>query len=372
LRVALVIERFEPRGGVEGVAWAVAHGLALAGDEVHVVARRGEATRGAALHLVRAPAGWQPLRVLSFSRAAARAARRGAFDVVHSFSRTRHQDVYRAGGGSHADYLERRHGRAAARLRRLSPRHAALLALERAVFGDASQRILCPSQLVADQLALRYRVAPERLAVVYNGVDLERFAPGRPLGARARLRGELDAGDAPVWLLLGSGFRRKGLDTALRALALARGDAQLWVAGRDDPRPWRDAAAGLRVATRVRFLGERADPEALYAGADALLLPTRYDAFANACLEAAAAGLPVVTSRANGAAEVLGAGARVVDDAEDAAALAGALDDLSDPRTREALGREARRAAEGFGWSRHIAALRALYAGVARTGPERA
>jgi UDP-glucose:(heptosyl)LPS alpha-1,3-glucosyltransferase len=367
LRVALVIERFEPGGGVESVAWTVAHRLAAAGEEVHVVARRAAQTAAVRLHPVAVPAAWQPLRVLAFSRAAHRRTRALACDVVHGFSRTRHQDVYRAGGGSHADYLERSHGPLGRRLRRLSPRHAVLLAIERAIFADPRQIVQCNSGMVRDEIASRHGVPPERLVVIPNGVDLERFHPGRRSAEGVRLREESGAGARPVWLLAGSGLRRKGLDVALRALA--RGgprEAELWVAGRDDPRPWRARAAELGVSARVRFLGERRDLETVYAAADALILPTRYDAFANVCLEAAAAGLPVVTSATNGAAPFLRGGAVVVEDPEDELGFARALDALADPARRAALGAAGREAALALSWDAHVEALRALYRRVAR------
>jgi UDP-glucose:(heptosyl)LPS alpha-1,3-glucosyltransferase len=220
--------------------------------------------------------------------------------------------------------------------------------------------------MVRGEIAHRYGVPDERLAVIPNGVDLVRFDPARRAVEGARLRAQLDAGARPVWLLVGSGLERKGLDTALRALA--RGgprDALLWVAGRDDPSPWQGLASSLGVAGRVRFLGPRSDLESVYAAADALLLPTRYDAFANASLEAAAAGLPVVTSGANGAAEVLAAGARVVADPEDVDGFAAALDLLAEPAAREALGRAARKAAQCLSWEAHVGALRALYRRIA-------
>jgi UDP-glucose:(heptosyl)LPS alpha-1,3-glucosyltransferase len=363
VRVALVIERFEPRGGVEHVAWEAAHALAAAGDEVSVVARRAAPTP--ALRWIRAdvPALWQPWRVLAFSRAAARLAPRERFDVVHSFSRTLHQDVYRAGGGSHADYLAARHGATGARLRSLfSPRHRVLLEIERRVFADTSQHVLCNSKMVRDALVRRYSIDPARLAVIYNGVDLALFHPDRHDGAA--LRRELGDRDAPVWLFVGSGFARKGLDTALRALADVPG--VLWVVGRDDPDPWRANAARCGVADRVRWLGERDDVESLLAAADALLLPTRYDAFANVCLEAMAAGRPVVTSARNGAAEILGAGGCVVDDAEHAPAFGAALRSLTDPGVRREMGRVARAQAERFSWTAHAAELRSLYARIRR------
>lgn len=363
LRIALVIERSGAgTGGAENVAWQVAAGLVRAGDQVTVVSRSGAAPPGAALAHVRAPALWQPLRLLAFSHAAARATRAG-FDLVQSFSRTLHQDVFRAGGGSHADYLERLHGERGARWRRLSPRHAAQLWIERRVFEDPSQTVLCNSALVREQIAKRYGVPEGRLVVIRNGVDLLRFHPERRGREGLRLRGELAAGSRTVFLFAGSGFVRKGLDVALGALAAARDrEALLWVAGRDAPARWQALANRLGLGERVRFLGPRSDVESLYAAADALLLPTRYDAFANVCLEAAAAGLPVVTSGANGAAEIACEAGIVVEDPEDAAGFARALDRLAEPGVRSALAAAGRALAERHGWDAHVLALRALYA----------
>ncbi len=362
MRIALVVERFEPEaGGVENVAWQVAHGLARAGDAVDVIARRATASCQVHIRTVDAPTAWQPLRVWAFSRAVARAAPRGSYDVVYSLARTAQQDVYRAGGGSHADYLRQRFRGSARALRRISPRHALLIGYERRVFADPSQIVQCGSEMVRAEIERRHDVPAERLRVVRNGVDLERFRP--PSRGAGRLR---DRPGGPVWLFAGRGFARKGLDTALCALARSRvRDARLWVAGGDPPGPWQRLAKRLGVAQRVEFLGFRRNLPALYAEADALLLPTRYDAFANVCLEAAAAGLPVVTSAANGAAELLrGDAGWVVEDAEDAGAFAEALDALRDPARRRRLGEAGRAVAEAHGWEAHVTALRGLFAGV--------
>jgi glycosyltransferase involved in cell wall biosynthesis len=111
----------------------------------------------------------------------------------------------------------------------------------------------------------------------------------------------------------------------------------------------------------VRFLGPRQDLERIYAAADALLLPTRYDAFGLVCLEAAACGLPVVTSAAAGAAELVGKAGAIVSDPEDAAAFAEAMDRLSDAPLREKLGDIALGVAAANDWDAHVAKLRALY-----------
>lgn len=375
MRVALVVEGFRPAGGVEQVVWQVARGLRDAGDEVHVVAREGTPMPGVVLHRVAAPAVWQPLRVASFALGAARAvgprggpapaARGRRFDVVHAFCRAWRQDVFHAGGGSHADYMLHTYGARRAAWRRAAPRHALQLALERRLFADPRVTVQCVSHMVAGEIAGRHGVSPGRLPVVYNGVDVGRFAPERLTASRARLRRELGApaGDASVWLLAGSGWRRKGLDVALRALALCddRG-AQLWVAGADAPAPWVRLAERLGVGGRVRFLGPRDDLEAVLAAADGLLHPSRYDAFGLVCLEAAAAQRPVVLSARTGAAELLAGAGRVVEDPEDARAFARSLDALSDRALREALGERARRVAAEHDWRRHVEELRALYA----------
>jgi UDP-glucose:(heptosyl)LPS alpha-1,3-glucosyltransferase len=371
VRVAIVVERFRPAaGGVENVAWSVAHGLAAAGDAVSVLAREADRTARVHVQRLRVPRTWQPLRVLAFSSAAARAAARLPVDIVHSFARTLRQDVYRAGGGSHADYLERRHGSAGSVLRRFSPRHAILLWIESRIFAHPSQLVQCNSEMVRREIRQRYQVSDERLFVVPNPVDLERFHPGRKVSLEA---------PGPVWLFVGTGFARKGLDTALRALAAAGArSAELWVVGRDEPGPWRALAEQLGVAGRVRFLGMRTDLETLYASSAALVLPTRYDAFSNVCLEAAASGIPVVTSGANGAAELVRpvrsvearavpeAPGFVVEDPEDVAGFAKALDALAAPEFRARQGRAARAVAERHSLSAHVAALHELYARVRR------
>ena len=363
MRIALVIERFEPAaGGMENVAWQVAHGLAEAGDEVHIIARRGAGSPSVTLHRVRTLDFWQPLRVLGFSRGARRQARHGDVDVVHAFSRTLHQDIYRAGGGSHVDYMLRAYTAAGVRLRRLTPRHALLLGIERRIFADPSQIVQCGSRMVRDQIAGRFRVPAGRLEVIHNGVDCERFRADADPAERDALRRRLGAGDAPVWLFAGSGWRRKGLDTALEALAACGDpDGRLWVAGRDAPASWRPLAAELGLTDRVEFLGPQRDMPALYRAADALLLPTRYDAFANVCLEAAACQLPVITSGANGCSELLAEAGVVVEDPEDAAGFGAALERLADPSLRAALGAAGRRLAEDHSWPSHVEKLRALY-----------
>lgn len=169
--------------------------------------------------------------------------------------------------------------------------------------------------------------------------NVERFAPERHRDDRQAIRTEFGTGDATVWLFVGSGWQRKGLDIAIEILAgVEDASTQLWVVGRDHPRRWRKLVRRLGVESRTRFLGECKDLERYYAAADGLLLPTRYDAFGLVCLEAAAAGLPVVTSKNAGASERFESCGRVVHDCANPLAYAQVMNDLARKEPRAELG----------------------------------
>lgn len=403
-----MIERFIPgAGGVENVAWQVAHELARAGESVTVLTREthdaaeprdgqpGCLSPPTSLTVVpvHAPRFWQPLRLVAFDRATARRARprdadgptgKRPFDVVHGFSRTRWQDLYRAGGGSHADYLRRTHGPLGRALRTVSPRHRLLLHHERRVFADPQQRIQCSSRLVADALVAHEGVDPDRILLLPNGVDAAGFdTPAlRASGAQRRIEAEQRektqlgprTAAGPLWLFAGSGWRRKGLDRVLEALALEPlASHRLFVAGRDRIAPWRQRADRLGITDRIAFLGARDDLEILYHAVDALVLPTRYDPFANVTLEAAAAGLPIVTTESNGASEWLGEGLERLPEGAGLEALARAMQRLESPERRLQLGESAQKRAEELSWSRHVETLREEYRHIVsrRTGGDR-
>lgn len=350
---------------MENVAWEVAHELQRQGEDVTVLTRDADEAAGVAIEGLSTPTFWQPVRIRRFSRNAADAVARGAYDVVHGFSHTRQQDLFRAGGGCQRDWLARNHTGAALQFRLRSPRHRVRLAIEQHVFENSLQRIQCASRLVADALEREHGVPSERILFLPNAVDAARFAPATNEAAATALRRALAPEAGPVWLFPGSGWHRKGLDTALRALARGRADERLWVAGRDRPRAWIERARRLGVADRVRFLGPRRDLPAVYAAADAVVLPTRYDPFANVTIEAAAAARPIVTTRSNGASEWFGPALQVLEHPGDAAGLAEALTTLRDPAVRRQRGAALRERACAMDWPSHVRTLREEYARIA-------
>jgi UDP-glucose:(heptosyl)LPS alpha-1,3-glucosyltransferase len=366
MRIALM-HRSLAGGGTEADLRRTATGLAARGHDLHVFTARPNAPLpGVAVHRVPTLRAGRVVRLLSFAAAAPRAVARERFDVVVGFGRTVRQDVLRVGGGTHRSYLATMEA-AGLRSRWRGPYHRAVLWLERRAYA-ASRRVLTVSRAAGDEIARDYRVARERIAVVYNGVDLERFHPRNrgTLGAAARLALGLPS-EARVCVGIGSGFRRKGFD---RLLALWReapppGVVLVLVGGDERLARWRQEADAL--GGRALVTGPRDDVEAILAAADVACVPSRQEAFGNVVLEACAAGVPVVTSRRAGAAELLGAplDALVVDDAEDVGALGAALARALGPEA-PALRAAARACAEAHPWDEHLDRVEALLGEVAR------
>ncbi|RJX33153.1 MAG: glycosyltransferase family 1 protein [Desulfarculus sp.] len=305
MRLGLVRYKYDQGGGAERTLGLLARGLLERGHQVHLVtsAWQGAAPPGLRIRLV-PPAG--PAR---WARAAAQSAAGLGLDTWLSLERVPGSPLFRAGDGVHAAWLARR-APYEPLMKRLSfglnPKHRSLLELERRTLGAPQLRgVIAVSRLVAGELQEYYGVPADKIKVIYNGVDEQMLASAREAWLRQDARRELSLEPGrPALLFLGSGWERKGLAFALAALVRLK-DALLLVAGRDRPQAWQARAARLGVAERVRWLGLRTDVAALLAGCDALVLPSIYDPCPNSALEALYAGLPVVTTQAAGACELL-------------------------------------------------------------------
>jgi UDP-glucose:(heptosyl)LPS alpha-1,3-glucosyltransferase len=364
VRLLVVARPFVFHGGVERATAGLVAALAERGHAVEVLSWGDqEPLPGVVARRLALPPLPGALRALALAWLVRALTRRRRWDVVQSHERTLGQDVYRAGEGCHRAYLE-----AVAAPRARLAYHRVQLALERRVFRTTPE-VVAISRAGAAEIARLYAVPAARLTVVYNGVDLERFHPRRRARERAGARAEAGLPDRAFTLLfVGSGFARKGLATALEALArLSDRASRLVVLGRDREAPYRALAARLGVADRVTWLGARPDVERWYAAADVLVLPARYEPFGNVHLEALASGLPVVTSRVAGGAEALTPGCGAAVEPGDPAALAGALERLREAPA-PALEAAARSAAEPFTFARQVAALEAVYARGRRQG----
>jgi UDP-glucose:(heptosyl)LPS alpha-1,3-glucosyltransferase len=197
-------------------------------------------------------------------------------------------------------------------LRRISPRCRTYRKLEEAVFGpDAKAHILCLTEEARQQYMRQYGTPAERFHLLPPGIS--RTAVDWPAREeiRRRIRAELGLEAAEIFLLMvGSGYRTKGVDRSIEALAglpaALRGRCRLYVIGQGKAAPLQRLAARLGVADRVRFLGARNDVPRYLLGADLLLHPSVTEAAGMVLLEAMLAGLPILAS------EVCGYGFHIV------------------------------------------------------------
>lgn len=346
MRLAIVRQRYTPYGGAERFVERALAALATRDVDLTLVTREWPANANTAAKplIVNPPYVGRTMRDATFARGVCNALAELKDTLVQSHERIDCCDIYRAGDGVHAVWVEERmRGASAAQRMALaaSPYHRYMMAAERRLFASRRLReVICISRMVQDEIHARFGLARERLPVIYNAIDPGVFNPG--LAAhRNDIRARYGIGDdAVVFLLVGSEYGRKGVGRAIEALAHVPRPAHLLVVGRDrHPSRYAALARQRGVEARVTFAGAQTDPRPFYGAADVFVLPTLYDALSNAVLEALACGLPVITSDRCGAGElVVDHQAGIVCGARDITALAAAMQRLlaQDERARAA------------------------------------
>jgi glycosyltransferase involved in cell wall biosynthesis len=234
-----------------------------------------------------------------------------------------------------------------ARLRRAlapvaRPQNGVVLLTERRLFRPPYPLCLAMTDEIAGDLQERYGVPGELIEVLPRGVDSARFCFDS--AARDRVRARFGtAPDRLVLLFVGDDFERKGLERAIGAVASARTRPELWIAGGGAADRYRATAAELGVTDRIRFLGHVSGEGLvpLLSAADALLLPSRQDAWGQTVLEAMASGRVVLVSRFSGVHKLVedGSSGFVLDGPGSIEQMASLIDGpVSEPELRAAVG----------------------------------
>jgi UDP-glucose:(heptosyl)LPS alpha-1,3-glucosyltransferase len=325
------------------------------GHTIEAFSSEWEETEGVRVHRVKA-SGPSFLRPLLFALRVRNEVERARPDVVISLERTFSQDIYRAGDGCHKEWLLRRLKTASPIKRlfiRLNPLHMVLLYIERRMFADKRLKtVVANSERGKEEIIRHYGLPEDSLCVIYNGINASEVTRVDAVQTRKRIRAECGISEGTVVLLfVGSGFERKGLKYLIRALAVLKKsdpDIRLLVVGKGRTAGYVKEAERLGVSGNVVFKGPVKGALDYYPASDVFVLPSIYEPFSNACLEALASGLPVVTSAINGASEVLteGVNGASVKDPADHEEIAGKISIFLDAQKRSEAAPSAKAEAE--------------------------
>ena len=296
VKIGFVLNDYYPFGGLQEDCLATALATHAREHEVHIFTRTWKGNQPETIHAhILEKVGWSNIsRNDHFFKALKRELPKHKLDGIVAFSRIPNADIYFAADPC---YVERVKSKSA--LFKWSPRHRYYKALEQTVFGSAnSPETLVLTDREFDAFHQHYGSSREQFHLLPPGVDRNHNSEAEAANNRQELRTELGtAQDATVALFVGSGFRIKGLDRALRAIRANQSTApqlEFWVIGNGKPARFQKLAKQAGVT--VRFLGGRADTGRFYDAADFLLHPAYSESAGKVLLEALTHGLPVVTT----------------------------------------------------------------------------
>ena len=335
LKVVFVRRGYSPSGGAESYLTRLAQGIVDLGHQAQLVTTVDWPVKEWPFESIMRLRSNSPI---DFADDLEKLRPQISCDVLFSLERVWRCDVYRAGDGVHQAWLNRRKKFEMPLqrfVRGMNRKHQDILKLERSVFAKTGAGyVIANSEMVKGEIVELYNYPADKIDIVRTGVPLEKFRFDSALREKSRADLKLKLDEIAV-LFAGSGWERKGLRFAIEAVELCRDrKLRLLVAGRGDARGYKPKR--FFTTEPVRFLGEVGDMRSIYAAADIFILPSMYDPFSNACLEALASGLPVITTRDNGFSEIIESGVHgsVVDLPNNSSALRDAIRFWSDESRR--------------------------------------
>jgi UDP-glucose:(heptosyl)LPS alpha-1,3-glucosyltransferase len=251
-------------------------------------------------------------------------------------------DIYQPRGGTYPEAIIRNAASYRNRFIEYYKRITAFANVRRTILWRAERKlcreedgpvIAALSNYVAGQFKKHYKTSGHRIVVVPNGVKTDRKTGiAESEQKRSQILSEFGIKNTEktvLFLFVANNFRLKGLSVLLEAIYRATREKIgssffLMVAGRDNSRKYMASAKRLGIERQIRFLNYVRDIQKIIAISDVAVLPTFYDPSSRFILEAIAAGKPVITTRYNGASELLTdyRHGRIIDEPEDIEALA--------------------------------------------------
>ena len=379
MKVALIIEWLDAwRGGAETSTEQFVRHLLRRGVDLTVFTRsRPSPTPDLKVRTISFATPSRSRRARLFARRAAAAVREEHFDVVHAVSPCMAADLYQPRGGTVAEStlrnlalrrpgLSRELKRAA---NHLNLKQRVMLKLERDLLGQARRpMVIALSDYVVRQLRRHYDYPPERIRMVFNGVEPDLSDAATRRADRADIRKLYNIHESDLLaIMVAHNFKLKGLRRWLEALKLLTDGTDVplraLVIGKDASAVWERMAARAGLAGRVQFTGPTRRISAFFHAADVLVHPTHYDPCSRVVLEGMMAALPVITTRYDGAGEMIenGVNGFMVDEVGCVRALADCVVRLADPQVRAKMGVAAQEVTQRVSMARHTEEVCKVY-----------
>jgi UDP-glucose:(heptosyl)LPS alpha-1,3-glucosyltransferase len=377
VRIGLVIDDLDPRrGGMSQWCCQFVAEVANRDHELHLISQGfGNVALLPQVHCHKMP---RTRSRVEFAEVASQIVSGLALDVVHDMGLGWHYDIFQPHGGSYKAWLARRLDFYPAWIQAfkrsidtLTPRHRDFNRHWRRQYAagrDGNKAFIALSKVVADDFIGLHGIQPEQVTLIYNGVDCQRFSPDHRMGYRDAVRCHIGVNDETLVIFLAAhNFLLKGTPQLLRVaskLAAKGRQVHVLVAGGKRLERWKLVAARLGLAKRATFLGNVSNLVPYFAAADAYVHPTFYDPCSLVLLEAAASGLPIVTTRRyNGATELFRESDEIltVMDPRDITALCERVEGLFDETLRAKLGTAARKVALRHPFEKNVAEILQLY-----------
>ena len=299
MKLAFCLFNFFPYGGLQRDFLRIARACAKRGHEIHVYTMQweGELEPSFHIHLIKIKGMQNHVRAEQFAKKVHRLLKETPHDLIIGFNKMPGLDVYYAADVCYQSRIRKQRSL----WYRLLPRYRRYKKLEEAVFAEgASTQVLLISPHQQQEYTACYRTESSRFNHLPPGIAKDRIAPVNAAQIRAEVRDAHELTDDHLLLLaVGSGFKTKGLDRSLYAIAALpqslRIRCKLFVLGDDQAKPFQQLAEQLNIGPHIHFFGGCDNVPDYLLAADLLLHPAYHENTGTVLLEALVAGLPVLT-----------------------------------------------------------------------------
>jgi UDP-glucose:(heptosyl)LPS alpha-1,3-glucosyltransferase len=312
MKICLTSVQVSKEGGIPRYVCELAERM-VSEHEVHILTSR-QVYDIAAAKFHHVPAIFKPISLrigtntLGNTLIARKLKREGVVDIVNSQSAeiigadiTTAHSVHKAA----IHEITKSRGKTYGFLKYFEPRSKLILAIERKnYYHKASKHVIAISQSVKEDIIRHYGYPKEDITVIHSGVNTKEFCPREKDGEWRRIRDTYgyDEGDI-VSVFPGWEFKRKGLMQVIESIPQL--GIKVLVIGSADPEKFIKKAKELGVRDNIAFAGHQRNISQYYKASDIMIFPTEYEPFGLVITEAMSCGLPVITSKAAGAAEII-------------------------------------------------------------------